>query len=224
MVEMREGRLEHVSGSGGYLEVLSLRFSYPTKSRGLGSVLRPKSIPALRDVSIVLDRGSILLIVGPNGSGKTTLISALSGLIKPDGGEIRISGREVGPEDLMRTASLLLGDRPPYCAKVRVRTLLNAISSLFDSDARSIALRLGLDLGDRYVHTLSRGQLARLAYSMWLAKRASMYLGDEVGMGLDDSGAKELARLLLEKAEGGVVVLTSPRVSNLFRHLISYST
>ena len=51
--------------------------------------------PVIRDVSMRLDRGEVVALLGPNGSGKTTCFYAIAGLVTPEGGEVIIDGREV---------------------------------------------------------------------------------------------------------------------------------
>ncbi len=50
---------------------------------------------ALRDVSLELHRGQVLLLMGPSGSGKSTLLAVLSGLLRPDRGEVMILGEDL---------------------------------------------------------------------------------------------------------------------------------
>jgi ABC-type branched-subunit amino acid transport system ATPase component len=66
----------------------------------------------IRDVSLSLDRGEVVALLGPNGSGKTTTFYAIAGLIHPEGGHIRIDGREVVALPMYRRARLGIGYLP----------------------------------------------------------------------------------------------------------------
>jgi len=55
-------------------------------------------IKALQDVSFTMDRGEIFSVIGPNGAGKTTLFNCISGLYKPNHGNIRFQGKKIDNE------------------------------------------------------------------------------------------------------------------------------
>ena len=74
--------------------------------------------PALSGVTLSLEPGRVVGLLGPNGSGKTTLIKLIMGLLTPDSGSITVSGYPVGPESKKRVAylpdcSFLAGGRTP---------------------------------------------------------------------------------------------------------------
>lgn len=205
VVEIAGGRLELREGS--FLVAEDLSFSYPEKARGMSVLLRGKKVEALRGVNLGFDSG-ILLIVGANGSGKSTLCFALSGILKPDRGFVEIGGRRMGEEERMRVTSLLVGDRPYFIPNVRVETLLRYLSSL-NARVGDLVEAFGLrKFYGRYLYTLSRGELARVTYAIWLSKEAEVYIGDEVGMGVDREGVEELVEVM--RSIPSTFVLTSP--------------
>ena len=55
-----------------------------------------RGIKVLEDVSFDVDAGSITALVGSNGAGKSTLVNVITGAIQPDGGEVRLAGRDLG--------------------------------------------------------------------------------------------------------------------------------
>ena len=69
--------MEHV------LEINNISYSYHTHSG---------ETPAVKDISLTIDKGEFISVVGPSGCGKSTLLSLISGLIHPDSGTIRING------------------------------------------------------------------------------------------------------------------------------------
>jgi lipopolysaccharide export system ATP-binding protein len=83
------------NGSGG-LSIVNLRKSY-------------KRRPVIRDVSLQLNRGEVVALLGPNGSGKTTTFYAIAGLVTPEGGQVLIDGRDVTPLPMYRRARLGIG-------------------------------------------------------------------------------------------------------------------
>jgi ABC-type sugar transport system ATPase subunit len=68
--------------------------------------------PVIRDVSLRLDRGEVVALLGPNGSGKTTCFYAIAGLITPEGGQVIIDGRDVTMLPMYRRARLGIGYLP----------------------------------------------------------------------------------------------------------------
>ncbi|MEN9851564.1 MAG: export transporter ATP-binding protein, partial [Pseudomonadota bacterium] len=85
-------------GSGG-LSIINLRKSY-------------KRRPVIRDVSLQLNRGEVVALLGPNGSGKTTTFYAIAGLVTPEGGQVLIDGRDVTTLPMYRRARLGIGYLP----------------------------------------------------------------------------------------------------------------
>jgi branched-chain amino acid transport system ATP-binding protein len=65
-------------------------------------------VQALRNASLTCEAGEILGLIGPNGAGKSTLVNAISGVLKPDSGSVRLAGEEItgrGPEHCARAIS-----------------------------------------------------------------------------------------------------------------------
>jgi lipopolysaccharide export system ATP-binding protein len=85
-------------GSSG-LRVKKLRKSY-------------KRRPVIRDVSMALNRGEVVALLGPNGSGKTTSFYCIAGLITPDGGSVTIDGEDVTVYPMYRRARAGIGYLP----------------------------------------------------------------------------------------------------------------
>ena len=85
-------------GSAG-LRILHLRKSYRRR-------------PVIRDVTLDLNRGEVVALLGPNGSGKTTCFYNIAGLITPDSGQIIIDGRDVTGLPMYRRARLGIGYLP----------------------------------------------------------------------------------------------------------------
>jgi lipopolysaccharide export system ATP-binding protein len=95
---MARPQLEIRSGSSG-LRVRKLRKSYRRRL-------------VIRDVSLELDRGEVVALLGPNGSGKTTCFYAIAGLVQADAGEVTIDGRDATALPMYRRARLGIGYLP----------------------------------------------------------------------------------------------------------------
>ena len=88
-----------VEEGGQGLKVRNLRKSYRKR-------------PVIRDVSLDLNRGEVVALLGPNGSGKTTCFYSIAGLVMPDGGEVIIDGQDVTTFPMYRRAKLGIGYLP----------------------------------------------------------------------------------------------------------------
>ncbi|MBZ0124586.1 MAG: ATP-binding cassette domain-containing protein, partial [Roseovarius sp.] len=93
-----ESRL-HLAHHNPGLSVQSLRKSY-------------KKRVVIRDVSLEMEQGEVVALLGPNGSGKTTTFYAIAGLIYPEGGHVLIEGRDVTLLPMYRRARLGIGYLP----------------------------------------------------------------------------------------------------------------
>jgi ABC-type polysaccharide/polyol phosphate transport system ATPase subunit len=140
--------------------------------------LRNDEYWALDDISFTLDRGEAIGIVGHNGAGKTSLLKLLYGLIKPDRGTIRISGRSEALLELGTGFNGLLSGRE----NIRIGAVLHGF------DARRTRTLIDEVIGfaelgaliDAPVQTYSSGMRARLAYALAAQLKPDLLLVDEV--------------------------------------------
>jgi lipopolysaccharide transport system ATP-binding protein len=140
--------------------------------------LRPGEFEAVSDVSFALAPGESLAVLGANGAGKSTLLKVLTGLMKPDEGEVRINGR------LGTLIELGTGFEPDLTGRENVA--LNAANVGLSRSEAELAARAVADfagLGDRIdtpVRFYSSGMLARLAFAVAAHMRPAALLVDEV--------------------------------------------
>lgn len=176
----------------------------------------------LRDVSIQFGAGEMVGIIGPNGSGKSTLLRAVSGLLKPKRGVVRLHGEPLSafsPNEIARRLSSL-PQAPPAPSGLTVRELvgygryphLSWLSRFADRDGgiieRTIAIcNLG-NLADRPLATLSGGERQRAWIAMALAQQPQVMLLDEPVTFLDIGHQLEVMDLVeeLNRTEGITVV------------------
>ncbi len=183
------------------------------RTRSLSKSFRGR--PAVRGVSLEVERGSVYAFLGPNGAGKSTTIRMLLGLLRPDGGEIELFGKSLSAhreEILMRTGSLveMPSVYPHLTARENLeiaRRILGAPRSEID---RVVAL-VGLENRSRHlVKTYSLGMKQRLGLAQALLGERELLLLDEPMNGLDPAGMNEMRSLIRElPARHGVTVLLS---------------
>ena len=179
-------------------------------------------IPAVRDVSFEVPRGSYLSIVGKSGSGKSTLLNLVGGLDRPTSGTIQFNARDLGK---MTRYQLALHRRlgvgmifQSFNLLPRRTALENIILPLTFAGVprkrrkpRAKELLEQVGLGERISHfpsELSGGEAQRVAIARALANEPEMILADEPTGNLDSSTAGEIIDLLVSlNKEKGLTIL-----------------
>jgi ABC-type multidrug transport system ATPase subunit len=181
--------------------------------------------PVLKDVSLHIERGELVVVVGPNGMGKTTLLSAMAGVLSPQKGWVAIDGRRrrQSEEDelAIRRMTVYLPDQPWLPAEMTAREFLLAVAKLYDVPGertfeqleRLLKLFELIDKADAPIRSCSAGQKKKVALCGALLTEAPVLLLDEpFSGGLDPAGLLALKRVLQRRVahEGSTIVLTSP--------------
>ncbi|TKX69095.1 ABC transporter ATP-binding protein [Halorubrum sp. SP9] len=178
------------------------------------------AVVAVDDVSLRVERGSVVGLLGPNGAGKTTLIKCALGIVIPDAGSVRVFGTDV--RDGRRAAyadvdAMLEGARNDYW-RLTVRENLRYFATIGGVDPDSVAARHDrlldrLDLADKAdtpVRDLSRGMKQKVSLASVLAGGAELVFLDEPTLGLDVESARTLrAELRRLAAEEGLTIVVS---------------
>ena len=160
------------------------------------------SIRALDDVSLQVEEGETLAVVGESGCGKTTLARAVLGLQPLKSGSIRLQGKEVtGSTENAERLGMVWQD--PYASldprwRVGRSVLEPARIAGKDADAKAIFEEVGLDpkLTERFPHQLSGGQRQRVAIGRALAMKPPLVICDEPTAALDLSVRAQILNLL----------------------------
>jgi branched-chain amino acid transport system ATP-binding protein len=178
------------------------------------------AIIALHDVSVEIDRGEIVALIGTNGAGKTTLLRAISGLIRPSSGTIvwqddrQLQG--LRPEKIVRAGVSHVPEGRQVFAHMTVRENLN-LGAYQRSDRA--AIRADLDrcyslfpvLAERREQragTLSGGEQQMLAIGRALMARPQLLLLDEPSLGLAPLIVRKIFQIIREiNAEGTTIFL-----------------
>ena len=182
-------------------------------------VVRYGEIEALRGVSIAVEEGRVVTLLGANGAGKSTTLRALSGLAKPTAGDIMFDGKSIaglGPEAIVRLGishvpegrrvfpglsvkeNIMLGGSNRRVAKAQLSREADAMFDLFP-DIRSFANALGW--------TLSGGQLQMVAVARGLMAKPRLLLLDEPSLGLAPVIVQAVFRIISEIRRNTTVLL-----------------
>ena len=180
----------------------------------------PGDIQALQGLSLAVERGRKLAVLGPNGSGKTTLLLHLNGTLKPQRGEILLDGHPVAYDRRSRNAwrsrvGLVLQepDDQLFSASVYQDVSFGPLNQgLSETAARERVLEalqaLHIQpLAERATHMLSVGQKKRVAIAGILAMRPAILILDEPTAGLDAQGVTQLLAVLEEQRQAGTTLV-----------------
>jgi len=159
--------------------------------------------PALRDISLRVEPGACLALLGRNGAGKTTLLRILAGLSNASRGQVRVFDKESRDQETRRRVGVL-GHGIAVYEEFSAFENLRLFASLYGlPDPRKTALewleRIGLDrVKDGLVREFSRGMRQRLAVARAFLHDPSVLLLDEPFTALDDRAIAVLQELLAQ--------------------------
>src|SRR6266849_835152 len=147
----------------------------------------------LHDISLEVERGGALALIGPSGSGKSTLLRCLNRLVEPTGGSVRFDGRDIralDPRDLRRRAALVMQTPVLFEGTVRDNLRVRPAGTPGDFSEASLAsaaVEVGLDAGllDRDAATLSGGEKQGVTIARALLRDPQALLLDEPTSALD---------------------------------------
>jgi lipopolysaccharide export system ATP-binding protein len=187
------------------LKVRSLRKSYRNR-------------PVIRDVSLDLQRGEVVALLGPNGSGKTTCFYSIAGLVMPDGGQVLIDGRDVTTFPMYRRAKLGIGYLPQERSifqGLNVEENILAILEIVESDRVRRRERLEELLTEFSIAHLRRtpsialsgGERRRCEIARSLAANPKYLLLDEPFPGIDPIAVGDIRDLVIDLKKRGIGVL-----------------
>ncbi len=175
----------------------------------------------LSDISLSVEQGEIIALIGPSGSGKSTLLRTLIGLTKPTKGTVVLSGREIGYNDRVS----LRQARDKFAIVFQQYNLFQNMTALRNvaiapeivkkrqrseviAEAKVLLGRVGLaEKVDAYPDELSGGQQQRVAIARALAQRPAILLLDEVTAALDPELVTEVLDTIRKLAREGMTML-----------------
>jgi lipopolysaccharide export system ATP-binding protein len=196
--------LKLAGGSSG-MRITNLRKSYRKKL-------------VIRDVTMELNRGEVVALLGPNGSGKTTTFYAIAGLVTPEAGKVMLDGVDVTALPMYRRAQMGIGYLPQEMSIFRGLSVQDNISAILDitvKDRHKRRERLEELLSEFSIEHLRRapalalsgGERRRVEIARSLAADPKYLLLDEPFAGVDPISVGDIRNLVADLKTRGIGVL-----------------
>ncbi len=181
-----------------------------------------ETIHALRDVSLTIDKGEYVAIMGPSGSGKSTLMNLIGALDVPTSGDLIINGLNLSAQEADTLADFRnqtigfvfqqfnLLPKTSALENVKLPLFYSRHKTIVDADelAKQCLERVGLsDRLDHETTQLSGGQQQRVAIARALVNQPSVILADEPTGALDSKTSLEILDLFRELNDSGITVM-----------------
>ena len=188
-------------------------------------------VTAIRDLTLEVERGEILGLLGPNGSGKTTLLRMMTGYLSPTTGSLTVAGHDTVRDPLAARRHIgYVPESVPLYTHMRVREYVGFMARLHGVPRPAVGEALArvserLDLGgvlSMPIRTLSRGYRQRVAIAQALVHNPDIVILDEPTNGLDPRQIIETRRLLLELARDHTILISSHilgEIEKIARHV-----
>lgn len=194
----------------------------------------PFQVEALKDITIGIEKGSFVGIIGETGSGKSTLVQHFNGLLKPTSGEMLVDGKNIWSQNYdlrsLRSRIALLFQFPEH--QLFEETVFKDVAfgprnSGLEGEDLAVRVRMGLELmgldyeayRGRSPFTLSGGEKRRVALAGILAMQPEVIILDEPTAGMDPLGRRNLLQLIerLHREENLTVILVTHNMEEIAR-------
>ena len=206
----------------------------PIEIKNLNHIYMPGSpfeTKALDDVTLTINDGEFIGLIGHTGSGKSTLVQHLNGLMKPDSGTVLVDGMDTGAKktdlrEVRRRVGLVFQYPEHQLFEETVRKdvafgprNLGCDEAEIEQRVRDACAQVGLgeDMLDKSPFDMSGGQKRRVAIAGVLAMQPRVLVLDEPTAGLDPRGRKELTELIrqLHEDAGNTIVMVSHSMDDI---------
>ena len=186
------------------LEVVNIEKSYGKKK-------------ILHDISFSIEKGQIKALVGPNGSGKTTLMNTMTNLLKRDGGQVLVDGKEFKDEKIFNHISFFK-DEKILDENLYGMDYLNYIKNVYKrtkDDVDRVIKEIGIEsFVKSKTGSYSLGMKKKLMLAMDFLPQRDILLLDEPLSGLDPTSVIKMMALIKQKAKDGQGILISSHSLN----------
>jgi len=174
------------------------------------------SVKALDNLTLKIESGKIVGLLGPNGHGKTTLIKTLSGLLSKDKGKVLIDGKRIG----VGTKKIVsyLPERSYLSPEMKIKEVVSFFQEFYeDFDAKKAdALgELSLDKESK-LKSLSKGNREKVQLIMVMSRKAKLYLLDEPMGGVDPAARDYILKTIISNySEDATVIISTHLIQDV---------
>ena len=164
------------------------------------------------DISINLESGKIYGLIGANGSGKSTLIKCISGIYKPDEGEVKFKDAQIYNSENCKEKIGLIFDVMHFLPMYSVNAYAKYYASFYNDFSFDKFYEYLEQFGvskKAYAENLSLGNKKKLQIALVLSRNIEFLLMDEAENGLDNESREMFRNIIREKADNGMGVLLS---------------
>ena len=178
----------------------------------------------LCDVTLSLESGKIIGLLGSNGSGKTTLLKMIAGILQPTSGTITVDGMTVGTET--KKIVSYLPERTYLNSWMRIRDIIDYFEDFYEDFNRETAMHMLKSLGvneNAKLKTLSKGTREKVQLVLVMSRKAKVYLLDEPIAGVDPV-AREfiLETILSNRAPDSMILISTHLIADVETVLDSF--
>lgn len=176
---------------------------------------------AVKDLNLQVPRGEIFAFLGPNGAGKTTTIKIMTGLLRPDEGQVHICGFDVIQEPLKAKSHVsYVPDQPYLYDKLSGREFLYFVGEIFGLSKNECETRIQElakyfeteEYIDQLTENYSHGMKQRIVISSALLHNPDVLIIDEPMVGLDPKSARLVKNSMRDLARKGTTIFMSTHV------------
>jgi ABC-2 type transport system ATP-binding protein len=180
------------------------------------------------DIHFSLEQGNVLGVIGPNGAGKTTMMKCITGLARPDSGQITIFGGNVEKnyKNAMKNVGAYIGQGTVYPHLRVIQNLkqrLRFYPELSNERIDEVLKQVGLwEYKHEKASSLSMGMSQRLGLALALLSKPKLVILDEPANGLDIDGMLLFRRTVKELSSSGVAFLISSHLTKELDEICSH--
>lgn len=178
-------------------------------------------LTALDNISLTLNKGECIALIGPNGSGKTTFIKCLLGMVMPGSGTITVDKKDIKHDYKYRNRIGYMAQISRFPDNMTIGQVIHMMQDLRKTDIKDIDDELirefNLDkMLDKRMRTLSGGTRQKVGACLAFMFHPDILILDEPTAGLDPVSSEILkAKIIREKANGKLILITSHVLSEL---------
>lgn len=195
---------------------------------GVSKTYAKGSVKAVDDISVEIRNGEIFGFLGPNGAGKTTTLKMITGILRPDSGNIRINGIDIVKEPVEAKKHIgFVPDNPEIFNRLTGMEYLNFIGDMYDVPDKERYERIS-EIADEFkikdalpssVNSYSHGMRQKLVLIGALLHDPAVWILDEPMVGLDPEAAFELKNRMRKHADSGNSVFFSTHIMEVAEKL-----